>query len=141
MNVFQVGDIVIRTAELNQIPNSNLAVDQRCEVNYSDRSYIRVNGGNTLYLTGNFKLAPTQYLDPPLPHWGLRVEYAKGAKIEYFSTSLSRWLPAAGPVWRKDTRYRIRPEPTVYQLKIAALEKAIEDFRNELEDLKGVDNV
>jgi len=145
MKEFEVGDIVIRTeasynTSLSDITNV-LALGQRCKVTYSHSSDICVGEGDTPYWAGNFKLAPTQYSDPPLSHWRLRVEYAKGAKIEYFSASLSGWLPTAYPNWGKDTRYRVRPEPTVYQLKIAALEKAIEDFRNEVEELKGVDNV
>ena len=145
MKEFEVGDIVIRTeasynTSLSDITNV-LALGQRCKVTYSHSSDICVGEGDTPYWAGNFKLAPTQYSDPPLSHWRLRVEYAKGAKIEYFSASLSGWLPTTFPTWGKDTRYRIRSITTINQRKIATLEQSIEDFQTQLEVLKGSEDV
>ena len=66
-------------------------------------------------------------------HHDLIIQWAKGAEIEYYSTTFDRWLPADNPCWDKDEEYRIKPPvPKTDKERIAELEARVEELENKV---------
>lgn len=52
-------------------------------------------------------------------HCDLIKAWADGAKIQYFSLLSGTWVDLDGePLWKKDTKYRIKPEVMKYRVAI-----------------------
>lgn len=73
------------------------------------------------------------------PHHDIILEYAKGAELEFFSTSVNAWLRTPTPAFVKGTLYRVKPQQdTAVQAakkKIEQAEQMLREANDELDRL------
>ena len=64
-------------------------------------------------------------------HHDLIIQWAKGAKIEYYSTTFDEWLADDCPSWKTSASYRIKPPvPKTDKERIVELEARVEELEN-----------
>jgi propanediol dehydratase large subunit len=61
----------------------------------------------------------------PHKHADLIKAWADGAEIEFFSEYRQRWIATDGAMWAENTKYRIKPEPSVLRYRVALLWSAL----------------
>ena len=44
-------------------------------------------------------------------HADLIIQWANGAKIQYYDAIMCRWADDKNPKWDEETKFRIKPEP------------------------------
>ena len=74
------------------------------------------------------KYPETKYPNPPLPHCGERIAFARGANIEYFYSGT--WHCNVNPQFNKGVKYRVKVEKTKDDLRIEELEENIRAHEN-----------
>jgi len=117
MNNFKVGNKVER---IKPQTVTNITLGGYLEID-NESVYVHCSDG--------FKLSPPKiiYSNPPLSHFELRIEHAKGADIEFRSNS-DRWLYVSIPSWLEDHDYRVKQIKSEAEKRIDILQKMIDDY-------------
>lgn len=62
-------------------------------------------------------------------HCDAIVAWANGAKIQFFSPRINKWIDVEGhPLWTSENQYRAKPVPTIVKYRVALVKSALENF-------------
>ena len=151
MSKFKVGDTVIRIRDKSKM----LPVGTECQVWWADQDedqVIMIKRSGDILFSSNFELKTpqipkgfncrcvtiklNQYPNPPRPHMHERIEYAKGADIQWIYQNLcysKEWSDCSGePEWNDSINYRVKPAHSPKEIKIAKPEAKLVKLRSEL---------
>ncbi|YP_009966425.1 hypothetical protein HWA86_gp47 [Pseudoalteromonas phage HP1] len=134
---FRVGDKVRKISN----GTSNYPIGYEGVVNKAGVNclYVDGKGASTRAVYWELVEDKAKYPNGKHPHHDIILEYAKGAELEFFSTSVNAWRNVLSPAFAKDTLYRVKPQqdPAVQaaKKKIEQAEQMLREANDELDRL------